>query len=133
MSGIETVKQIKEQYIKALAESTEYTDVLKELLDKNEEMPITAFRELNAEGLPSFNNKERQMQELLLDLTALNGGAVELAHRIDSLIYEVDKCVKVAPPQEVLLRVPWLGLVPMEEVCPKALAECVYAKDQGRA
>lgn len=91
MSRIETVKQIKEQYIKALAESTEYTDVLKELLDKNEEMPITAFRELNAEGLPSFNNKERQLQELLLDLTAVNGGAVELAKRIDSLIYEVDK------------------------------------------
>ena len=93
MSRIETVKRIKEQYIKALAESTGYTDVLRGLLDKSEDMPITAFRELNPEGLPSFNNKERQMQELLLDLTAINGGAVELAERIDGLIYEIDKSV----------------------------------------
>ena len=91
MSSIETVKQIKEQYIKALAESTGYTDALKGLLDKSEDMPITAFKELNPEGLPSFNNMERQLQEVLLDLTAVNGGAVELAERIDSLIYEVDK------------------------------------------
>lgn len=93
MSRIETVKQIKEQYIKALTESTEYTDALKGLLNKSEDVPITAFRELNPEGLPSFNNMERQLQELLLDLTAVNGGAVELAERIDSLIYEVDKSI----------------------------------------
>ena len=65
MSRIETVKQIKEQYIKALAKSTEYTDALKGLLNKSEDVPITAFRELNPEGLPSFNNMERQLQELL--------------------------------------------------------------------
>ena len=47
MSRIETVKRIKEQYIKALAESTGYTDVLRGLLFKSEDMPITAFRELN--------------------------------------------------------------------------------------
>ena len=93
MSSIETVKRIKEEYIRALAENAEYIKALEALLSKNDDQPITSFKELNPEGLPNFKNKERQMQELLLDLTAINSGIVELAERIDSLLFEVDNSV----------------------------------------
>ena len=61
MSSIESVKRIKEEYIKVLAENPEYIKVLEALLTKSEAQPITSFRELNPEGLPDFKNKERQL------------------------------------------------------------------------
>ena len=93
MNSIDSIKRIKEEYITALAENVEYIKTLEALLSKNEDKPITSFKELNPEGLPDFKNKERQLQELLLDLTAINSGAVELIERMDSLLSEVDNSV----------------------------------------
>lgn len=93
MSSIEIVKRIKEEYIRVLAENPKYIETLEALLTRSEYKPITSFRELNSEGLPDFKNKERQLQELLLDLTAIHSGIVELAERIDDLIYEMDNSV----------------------------------------
>ena len=82
MSRIKSVENIREEYIKALAENEEYFEVLKKLLDKGGDGPISSFRELSCEELPDFKNKERQLQEILLDLTSINNGVVELAESV---------------------------------------------------
>ena len=91
MSRIESVENIREEYIKALAENEEYFEVLKKLLDKGRDGPISSFRELSCEELPDFKNKERQLQEILLDLTSIHNGVVELAERIDNLVLDVEQ------------------------------------------
>ena len=91
MSRIESIKSIREAYIKVLAENKEYLAVLKNLLEKGEAKPLTSFSELNPEELPDFKNMERQLQEILLDLASINSGIIELAERIDNLLISIDE------------------------------------------
>lgn len=88
--NITVIDNIKKQYIEALSKDSKYNEVLKSLLSRKENEPISHFSSLNPEELPDKNKEERELQELLLDLTALNSGIVEIAARIDNIVSSVD-------------------------------------------
>lgn len=88
--NITVIDNIKKQYIEALSKDPKYNEVLKSLLSRKENEPISHFSSLNPEELPDKDKEERELQELLLDLTALNSGIVEIAARVDNIISSVD-------------------------------------------
>ena len=67
---LESIAKIKKQYINALASEAEYLDILENMKERNEDSPISYFRALNPEDVPNYNNEERELQEILLDLGA---------------------------------------------------------------
>lgn len=91
--NITVIDNIKKQYIEALSKYPKYNDTLKSLLSIKENEQISHFSSLNPEELPDKDNEERELQELLLDLTALNSGIVEIAARVDNIISSVDYSV----------------------------------------
>lgn len=88
--NIKSIDNIKKQYIEVLSKDQNYNEVLKSLLSRKENEPISYFSSLNPEELPDKDNEERELQELLLDLTALNSGIVEVAALVDNTISSVD-------------------------------------------
>ena len=88
--NITVIDNIKKQYIEALSKDPKYNEVLKSILSRKENEPISHFSSLNPEELPDKDKEERELQELLLDLTALNSGIVEVAARVDNIISSVD-------------------------------------------
>lgn len=88
--NITVIDNIKKQYIEALSKDQKYNEVLESLLSRKENEPISHFSSLNPEELPDKDNEERELQELLLDLTALNSGIIEVAARVDNTISSVD-------------------------------------------
>ena len=88
--NITVIDNIKKQYIEALSKDQKYNEILKSLLSRKENEPISHFSSLNPEELPDKDKEERELQELLLDLTALNSGIVERAARIDNIVSSVD-------------------------------------------
>lgn len=91
--NITVIDNIKKQYIEALSKDPKYNDTLKSLLSIKENEQISHFSSLNPEELPDKDNEERELQELLLDLTALNSGIVEIAARVDNIFSSVDYSV----------------------------------------
>ena len=87
---MESIDNIKKQYIEVLAKDSRYSEILKSLLSRKENEQISHFSSLNPEELPNKDNEERELQELLLDLTALNSGIVEIAARVDKIFSSVD-------------------------------------------
>ena len=92
--NIKSIDNIKKQYIEVLGKDSRYSEILKSLLSRKENEQISHFSSLNPEELPNKDNEERELQELLLDLTALNSGIVEIAARIDNIISSVDYNIK---------------------------------------
>ena len=90
---ITAIDNIKKQYIEALSKDPKYNDTLKSLLSIKENEQISHFSSLNPEELPDKDNEERELQELLLDLTALNSGIVEIAARVDNIVSSIDYSV----------------------------------------
>lgn len=86
---MESIDNIKKQYIEVLAKDSRYSEILKSLLSRKENEQISHFSSLNPEELPNKDNEERELQELLLDLTALNSGIVEIAARVDKIFSSV--------------------------------------------
>ena len=93
--NITVIDNIKKQYIEALSKDSKYNEVLKSLLSRKENEPISHFSSLNSEELPDKDKEERELQELLLDLTALNSGIVEVAARVDDVIESAVKPVGI--------------------------------------
>lgn len=93
--NITIIDNIKKQYIEALSKDPKYNEVLKSLLSKKENEPISHFSSLNPEELPNKDKEERELQELLLDLTALNSGIVEVAARIDNIVSSIDYSINI--------------------------------------
>ena len=91
--NITVIDNIKNQYIEALSKDPKYNDTLKSLLSIKENEQISHFSSLNPEELPDKDNEERELQELLLDLTALNSGIVEIAARVDNIVSSIDYSV----------------------------------------
>ena len=88
--NITVIDNIKKQYIEALSKDPKYNEVLKSILSRKENEPISHFSSLNPEELPDKDKEERELQELLLDLTALNSGIIEVAARVDNVFSSVD-------------------------------------------
>lgn len=88
--NIKSIDDIKKQYIEVLSKDQNYNEVLKSLLFRKENEPISHFSSLNPEELPDKDKEERELQELLLDLTALNSGIIEVATQVDNIISSVD-------------------------------------------
>lgn len=91
--NITVIDNIKKQYIEALSKDPKYNDTLKSLLSIKENEQISHFSSLNPEELPDKDNEERELQELLLDLTALNSGIIEIAARVDNIVSSIDYSV----------------------------------------
>ena len=88
--NITVIDNIKKQYIEALSKDSKYNEVLKSLLSRKENEPISHFSSLNPEELLDKDKEERELQELLLDLTAINSGIIEIAARVDNIISSID-------------------------------------------
>ena len=92
---LESIAKIKKQYINALTSEAEYLDILENMKERNEDSPISYFRALNPEDVPNYNNEERELQEILLDLAALDSGTIEIKDYVDSLFNRIDSCVEL--------------------------------------
>lgn len=92
--NIESIDNIKKQYIEVLAKDPKYKNTLEILLSRKENEPISHFSSLNPEQLPDIDNEEREFQELLLDLTALNSGIQEISARADNIISSLDSSIE---------------------------------------
>lgn len=92
--NIQSIDNIKKQYIEVLAKDSKYNNTLKVLLSRKENEPISHFSFLNPEQLPDKDNEERELQELLLDLTALNSGIKEISARADNIISSIDSTIE---------------------------------------
>lgn len=92
---LESIAKIKKQYINALASEAEYLDIIENMKERNEDSPISYFKALNPEDVPNYNNEERELQEILLDLAALDSGTIEIKDYVDSLFNRIDSCVEL--------------------------------------
>lgn len=89
-----SIDNIKKQYMNVLAKDEKYLDILMELEKKDAAAPISSFKSLNPEDVPSYDNEERELQEILLDLTAINNATIEIKEYADSIINQVDAAVE---------------------------------------
>lgn len=86
-------KSLRNQYIQTLSESDEYTDILKVLINKKDNAPIFTTKELNYEEAPSFNNEQRELLEIALDINSINNGIFEMKSKVSELIEYIDSNV----------------------------------------
>lgn len=89
-----SIDNIKKQYKSVLAKDEKYLSILTELEKKDAAAPISSFRSLNPEDVPSYDNEERELQEILLDLTAINNATIEMKDYADSIINKIDSTVE---------------------------------------
>ena len=92
---LESIAKIKKQYMGVLASEPEYLDILEDMKRKNEDSPISCFRAIHPEDVPDYNNEERELQEILLDLAALDSGTIEIKDYIDSVFNRVDSSIEL--------------------------------------
>lgn len=90
---LKSIAKIKKQYMDVLASEPEYLDILEDMKRKNEDSPISCFRAIHPEDVPDYNNEERELQEILLDLAALDNGTIEIKDYIDSVFNRVDNSI----------------------------------------
>lgn len=83
-------KNIKENYIKTLSAMDEYSDILNILVNKSETDPIYTTKELNYEEPPSFENEQRELLEVAMDINSINNGIFEMKNKISELVDYVD-------------------------------------------
>lgn len=85
----------KEEYLKLLVEDGTFNDIIKELINKKEESPISMFKYLNPEETPDYFDEQRQMSEILLDINSINSGIKEIKNKIQDIFTEFDDCAKL--------------------------------------
>ena len=97
-----SMEEIRNRYLTALASDPRYEDVLTELKLKDNHLPISNFKSLNPEEPPDFFKESREMQEILLDITAINNGIIEMKDRVETIIESIDTVV--TGTQDILKR-----------------------------
>lgn len=96
------VEKIRDSYLAALAADSRYEEILTELMFKDKHLPISNFKALNPEEPPDFFKESREMQEILLDITAINSGIIEMKDRVETIIDSIDTVI--AEVQDTLKR-----------------------------
>lgn len=81
---------IRKSYIETLADREEYNNILATLVKKNDTEPIFTFENLNYEDVPVYNDEQRELLEISLDLNSINNGFIEIKNRVDNLMSYVD-------------------------------------------
>lgn len=79
-------KSIRNKYIKTLAEDSKYNDILSLLLNKEENEPIYTYKTLNYEEAPDYDNEQRELLEVSMDLNSINNGLYEIKNKIIEFI-----------------------------------------------
>lgn len=87
---LKSADSIRSKYLAALASDSKYEDILTELKLKDKRLPISNFKSLNPEEPPDFLKESREMQEILLDIAAVNRSIVEMKDRVDDIISSID-------------------------------------------
>lgn len=81
---------IKDAYLQILAEDEKYNDVFKELVNRDEKKPILTVKYLNGENTPDYDNEQRELSEIMLDLNVINNSAVEIKNKVAELLSLID-------------------------------------------
>ena len=79
-------ESIKNSYLNILSEEEQYNDILKELVSKKISEPILTIKYLNPEDAPDYNNEQRELSEIILDLNVVNNSAIEIKNKAAELI-----------------------------------------------
>lgn len=90
-----SIKNIRENYLKVLSEESQYNDILLKLSEKDEDEPIYTIKELNYEEAPDYDNEQRELLEVSLDLNSINSGVVEIKNKVVDLISYLDSNVEI--------------------------------------
>lgn len=88
---IKSVRLIREEYLKLLAQSPEHNNILTELSKKPETSPITNIVEVEPESDLSYSAEQRQLSEILLDVHSINNAVSEVKNNIVSMIDSLDQ------------------------------------------
>jgi len=87
---VRAVRLMREEYKNLLAANPEYNKILFALSEKQDEEPITSIHEIEAESDLSYNDEQRQLSEILLDMHNINNAIQEVKDKVSSIIEEVD-------------------------------------------
>lgn len=90
---LKSMSEIRNKYLAALASDSQYEAELTELKLKDKHLPISNFKALNPEEAPDYLKESREMQEILLDITAINNSVIEMKDRVDDIIGSIDAVV----------------------------------------
>lgn len=74
-------KQIRSEYLKMLASDGNYNDVFIKLVNKKDNEPIYTIKSLNGEDAPDYNNEQRELSEIVLDLNCVNNSLIEIKNK----------------------------------------------------
>jgi len=86
---------IRQEYLKLLSEDSRYNSVIEALLKKKSNEPIFNYSYLNHEEAPSYEEEQRQLSEIVLDLNSINNGTIEVKNKIAALIENLEAQAKI--------------------------------------
>ena len=84
------INNIRAQYLSLLSGDARYNDTLIKLTERPVNQPILSVTDLNAEDDLNYAAEQRQLSEMLLDMHAVNNGAVELKNTIQEIVTALD-------------------------------------------
>lgn len=87
---LKRIKEIRRKYIELLSEDKEYENTLKNLVNKDIKDPIFDPTKLESEDIPNYNEEQKNLSEIALDLKGINSGILEIKNKIKDLINTVD-------------------------------------------
>ena len=83
-------KEIRKSYLEILASDANYNNVFMALVNKKENEPIYNYNYLNPEDAISYDNEQRELSEILLDLNSVNMGIIEIKNRAAELFNSIN-------------------------------------------
>ena len=83
-------KTIREAYLQLLGTDSNYNKIFMELVNRKENEPIYNYQYLNPEDAPSYDNEQRELSEITLDLNSINNGLTEIKNRAASLFSTIN-------------------------------------------
>ncbi len=89
-----SLKEIREDYLKSLSKDPQYNDILNKLANKKENEPIYSIKELNYEEPPNYDNEQRELLEISLDLNSINNGVIQIKNKVAELISYLDSNIE---------------------------------------
>lgn len=92
---LKTPSTYRQVYIGSLTEDGADIKIIENLVKKKKESPIFSDSYLEHEEAPDFSQEQRQMQELLLDLTCLNDSVIEAKDYLVSIIEKIDGTAEI--------------------------------------
>ena len=91
---LESVNAILKQYRDLLSDKEEYNTVLQNLIAKPKQKPILQILPVEAEDDLSYQEEQRQLSEILLDMHAIDDGILELKDTIKNTIASLDDSIE---------------------------------------